>query len=86
MSRIDPDRLFELEALEQRVMLSADPLLGAAAAWQIDQEDLLSKGIASTSAVEEIVLTADGSSATASSDTFFQGFGGRKRRPVPGSG
>jgi hypothetical protein len=56
----ESERRFELETLEQRIMLSADPLVGALAAWQLDREDpLAQQGDSGFLPAEKVFLTAD---------------------------
>ena len=70
MRKSDPPNMFELESLEQRILLSGDPLFGAYATGVPDELDTLSEALEGLPAVEEIrVSDSDVLSDSTSSDS-----------------
>ncbi|MBE9581879.1 MAG: LEPR-XLL domain-containing protein, partial [Proteobacteria bacterium] len=60
MARSGSQNLFKLEGLEQRILLSADPLFGGAVIWASDELDLADADLEAVSQ-EEVFLSEEGS-------------------------
>ena len=71
MKRSQPPNPFELENLEQRILLSSDAAAGAVQAIAPDEVDLFDTGL-ETPPLEETWIPSDGASQNASYDNSLQ--------------